>query len=65
MVPLFEKYCYDFAYKNLPREAYKDKRLMRNRQLVLSKRFADRYQQQTIEFLKTLKTYVKRLRCET
>lgn len=58
MCDLFKKTCRDFKYNRLPQEVHTDKRLLRNRQLILSGGFAKRYQIQAIEFLEALDRYI-------
>jgi len=61
---LFRKTCHDFEHKNLPQEVYVDKRLMRNRKLILTEGFAQRYQMKAIEFLNGLEQYVQEHVCQ-
>jgi hypothetical protein len=54
----FERHLPDFAYRALPREAYADKRLLRNGMLLTSDYYAQAYQVKTIDFLTKLKEHI-------
>lgn len=58
----FQRYFGDFAHAGLPREVYDNKRLLRNKVLVLSSRFVSQYQQKALGFLKELREYVEKVR---
>jgi hypothetical protein len=59
MCTTFEEVCGDMRRSGLPREAFIDKRLLRNRLLVLSESFLQNYQANAVGFLEDLRKYVE------
>lgn len=58
MCILFENIFSDFRHSDMPAETYRDKRLLRNKKLVLSENFVQSYQAKTIDFLKNLRNQI-------
>jgi len=55
----FQMYLGDFKFSGLPKEIYDNKRLLRNKTLVLSSMFVSQYQQKALDFLNGLKKYIE------
>ncbi len=56
----FQRTCGDFKYSRMPREIFVNKRLLRNKVLILSQGFVDKYQQKAMDFLLNLREYVEK-----